>query len=120
MGETFQKREPVGRGDAESLAIQILNYIVTDDDRIVQLLNVTGLQPETLRDVAQSPDFMLGVLEYVAKDDGLLKGIQQELGIRPAAVLVAIVHLSSGIEVEPLEAPSRLKMPGLSKRSLFQ
>jgi hypothetical protein len=115
MTETFQ-----GRGDAESIAIQVLNFIVTDDDRIVQFLNVTGLQPETLRDAAKSPGFLLGVLEYVSKDEELLKGIEEELGIRPAAILVAIVHLSPGIEVEPLEPPPGLRLPGLPKRNLFQ
>jgi hypothetical protein len=120
MTETFQGREVVGLGDAEGIAIQVLNFIVTDDDRIVQFLNVTGLQPETMRDAAKSPDFLLGVLEYVSKDEGLLKAVEQELDIRPAAILVAIVHLSPGIEVEPVEKPSSLKLPGLPKRNLFQ
>jgi hypothetical protein len=113
--ETLQSRD-----DAESVAIQVLNFIVTDDDRIVQFLNVTGLQPETIREAATSPGFLLGVLEYISKDEGMLKRIEQELSIRPAAILVAIVHLSPGIEVEPLEQPSGLKLPGLSKRNLFQ
>jgi hypothetical protein len=120
MAETFQGREIVGRGDAESVAIQVLNFIVTDDDRIVQFLNVTGLQPETIRNAAKEPGFLLGVLEYASKDEGLLKGIEQELGIRPAAILVALVNLSPGIEVEPLEKPSGLTVPGLPKRNLFQ
>jgi len=120
MSETFQGREIVGRGDAESIAIQVLNFIVTDDDRIVQFLNVTGMQPETMREAAKSPDFLLGVLEYASKDEGMLKAIEQELGIRPAAILVAIVHLSPAIEVEPVEQPSGLKLPGLPKRKLFQ
>jgi len=38
MTETLQ-----GRSDAESIAVQVLNFIVTDDDRIVPFLNVTGL-----------------------------------------------------------------------------
>jgi hypothetical protein len=37
----------------------------------------------------------------VAKDNELLKAIDQELKIRPAAVLAAIVHLSPKPEVEP-------------------
>ena len=120
LAETFQGREIVGRSDAESIAIQVLNYIVTDEDRIVQFLNVTGLQPETIRDAAKSPDFLLGVLEYVAKDEQLLKGIEEQLSIRPAAILVAIVHLAPDIEVEPLEKKPGAKMPSLPKRSLFE
>ena len=90
MTETFQGRIIAGRGDAESIAIQVLNFIVADIDRIIQFLNITGLQPETIRESATSSHFLLGVLEYVAKDDELLKAIDQEMKIRPAVILAAI------------------------------
>ena len=58
MTETFQGRVIAGRGDAESIAIQVLNFIVDDVDRIIQFLNVTGLQPETIRESATSSHFL--------------------------------------------------------------
>src|SRR5918993_2269270 len=118
MAETFQGRTIAGRSDAESIAIQVLNFIVADVDRIIQFLNVTGLQPETIRASATSSHFLLGVLEYVAKDDELLKAIDQELKIRPAAILAAIVYLSP----EPEAKPSDNKVdaaPHLPRRNLF-
>jgi hypothetical protein len=118
MTETFQGRTILGRGDAESVAIQVLNFIVADVDRIIQFLNVTGLQPETIRTSATSSHFLLGVLEYVAKDDELLKAIDQNLKIRPTAVLAAIVYLSP----EPEEKLSDKKVdaaPQLPRRNLF-
>ena len=118
MAETFQGRTIAGRSDAESIAIQVLNFIVADVDRIIQFLNVTGLQPETIRASATSSHFLLGVLEYVAKDDELLKAIDQELKIQPAAILAAIVHLSP----EPEAKPSDNKVdaaPHLPRRNLF-
>ena len=54
MTETFQGRGIAGQSDAESVAIQVLNFIVADVDRIIQFLNVTGLQPETIRTSATS------------------------------------------------------------------
>jgi hypothetical protein len=102
MTETFQGRTIVGRSDAESVAIQDLNFIVADVNRIIQFLNVTGLQPETIRTSATSSHFLLGVLEYVAKDDELLKAIHEDLKIRPTAILTAIVHLSPEPEMKPL------------------
>jgi hypothetical protein len=36
-------------------------------------VNVTGLQPGTIRTSATSSHFLLGVLEYVAKHDELLR-----------------------------------------------
>lgn len=118
MTETFQGRSIVGRGDAESVAIQVLNFLVADVDRIIQFLNVTGLQPETIRASARSSHFLLGVLEYVAKDDELLKAIDQELKLRPAAVLAAIVHLSPVPNAEPSDKKSNAA-PQPPRRNLF-
>jgi hypothetical protein len=118
LTEMFQGRVIAGRGDAESVAIQVLNFIVADVDRIIQFLNITGLQPETIRASATSSHFLLGVLEYVAKDDELLKAIDEELKIRPAAILAAIVHLSP----EPEARPPKQKVdaaPQLPRRNLF-
>jgi hypothetical protein len=120
MTETFQGRAIADRGDAESVAIQVLNFIVSDVDRIIQFLNVTGLQPETIRASATSSHFLLGVLEYVAKDDELLKAIDEELKIRPAAILAAIVHLSPEPEMKPPGKDKKVDTaPQLPRRNLF-
>ena len=119
MTGTFQGRAIAGRSDAESVAIQVLNFIVSDVDRIIQFLNITGLQPETIRASATSSHFLLGVLEYVAKDDELLKTIDQELKIRPAAILAAIVHLSPEPEAEPSDRKVDAA-PNLPRRNLYQ
>jgi hypothetical protein len=63
MTELFQGGTVAGRGDVKGVAIQVLNFIVADVDRIIQFLNVTGLQPETIRESATSSHFLLGVLE---------------------------------------------------------
>jgi hypothetical protein len=54
------------------LGLKVLAFIVADVDRIIQFLNITGLQPETIRESAQSTLFLQGVLDYVSKDDELL------------------------------------------------
>ena len=119
MTETFQGRVIAGRGDAESIAIQVLNFIVADVDRIIQFLNITGLQPETIRESATSSHFLLGVLEYVAKDDELLKAIDQEMQIRPAAIQLAIIHLTQESETRPIDKKID-PAPQLPRHNLFQ
>ena len=120
MTETFQGRTIVGRSDAESVAIQVLNFIVADVDRIIQFMNVTGLQPETIRTSATSSHFLLGVLEYVAKDDELLKAIHEDLKIRLTAILTAIVHLSPEPEMKPLDEDKKVDTSHqLPRRNLF-
>jgi hypothetical protein len=106
--------------DAEDVAIQVLNFIVSDLDRMIQFLNVTGLQPETIRDSARSPLFLLGVLDYVAKDDELLKAIHQELAIRPAAVMAAILHIAPEPEEPSVRKKPTAAVPSVSRRKLYQ
>lgn len=118
MTETFQGETIAGRSDAESVAIQVLNFIVADIDRIIQFLNVTGLQPETIRTSATSSHFLLGVLEYVSKDDELLKAIDQAMKIRPTVILAAIVHLSPEAEAKPSNQNVDAA-PQLPRRNLF-
>lgn len=118
MTETFQGRIIAGRSDAESVAIQVLNFIVADVDRIIRFLNVTGLQPATIRASATTQHFLLGVLEYVAKDDELLKATDQELMVRPTAILASIVHLSPDPEAKRADKKVDAA-PQLPRRNLF-
>jgi len=121
MAETFQGRIITGRGDAESVAVEVLNFIVADVDRIIRFLNITGLQPETIRESAKSPLFLLGVLDYVSKDEELLKAIEKELNIRPSAIQVAIVQLTPEPEGKHLPPAGRATpAPTLPRRSLFR
>jgi hypothetical protein len=58
--ETGSKRGPAASENADALGIKVPAIIVADVDRIIQFLNVTGLQPETIREPAQSSLFLLG------------------------------------------------------------
>jgi hypothetical protein len=119
MSETEHSNSPRGRGDAENIAIQVFNFIVTDVDRIIKFLNITGLQPETIRESAKSAHFLLGVLDYASKDEELLKAIEREIGIRPAAILVAAVHLAPQPEAGDAGREPNHSRAELPRRSLY-
>jgi hypothetical protein len=70
--EPVSTRGLAGSEHVDDLGIKVLAFIVADVDRIIQFLNITGLQPETIRATTQSTPFLQGVLEYVSKDDELL------------------------------------------------
>jgi hypothetical protein len=103
VGETGSKRRPAASEDVDTLGIKVLAFIVADVDRIIQFLNVTGLQPETIRESAQSSLFLLGVLDYMTKNDELLRAIHQELNIAPATILTALGHQTPAFETKPLD-----------------
>jgi hypothetical protein len=121
--ETGSKRGLEGSESIDALGIKVLDFIVADVDRIIQFLNVTGLQPETIRESAQTSLFLQGVLEYVSKDDNLLRAIHQELNIAPAAILTALGHQAPASEIKPLdrslERNSEAVAP-LPRRNLFK
>lgn len=117
--ETFSKGSLAGSGHADALGIQVLAFIVADVDRIIQFLNVTGLQPETIRRSAKSSLFLQGVLDYVSKDDELLKAIHQELNIAPSSILGALGHRTPPSELKPLATKTEA-VPPLPRRNLFK
>ena len=103
----------------DDLGIKVLAFIVADVDRIIQFLNITGLQPETIRASAQSTLFLQGVLDYVSKDDELLKAIHQELNIAPAAILGALGHQTPASGTKPPDQKTEA-VPPLPRQSLFK
>lgn len=120
MDETSSIHEASGRGNSEDLAIKVFEWIVSDIDRIIEFLNVTGLQPETLRESAKSSHFLLGVLDYVSKDDELLKKIHEELTIRPNAIMAAVGHLAPKPEAPMTAEKKPESFSHLPRRSLFR
>ena len=119
MAETGSKHRPAASEAVDALGIKVLAFIVADVDRIIQFLNVTGLQPETIRESAQSSLFLLGVLDSMSKDDELLRAIHQELNIAPAAILTALGHQTPTSETKPLDGKIEAA-PSLPRRNLFE
>jgi hypothetical protein len=119
MKETGSQRGSEGSEITDALGIKVLDFIVADVDRIIQFLNVTALQPETIREAARSSLFLLGVLDYVSKDDELLRAIHQELNIAPAAILTALGHQTPASETQVLDTTAKAA-PRLPRRNLFK
>lgn len=120
MSDPNPDPRPSFQEDADSLGLRVFEFLVADVDRIIQFMNVTGLQPETLRESARTPLFLLGVLDYVSKDDELLKLIDEELGLSPETILSAAGHraaVSDTLKQEKQVPDGRSQLP---RRSLFR
>ncbi len=77
------------KDEAETLALQVLAFLLSDSKQISRFLALTGMDPQNLRDVATSPDLQVATLEYLLSDEGLLLMFCQEVGIDPAIVAPA-------------------------------
>jgi hypothetical protein len=82
------------RAQSEELAIHVLGWIAAGDWRVRDFLKISGLQPETIRKVAGSPVFLLGVLDYLAGDEALLRAFAIETEMHPATVMAARAALA--------------------------
>ena len=70
---------------AETLAIQALAFIAEEPDRLAAFLGATGLSPDSIRESANQPHFLLGVLEHMLSNESLLVAFADS-GINPADI----------------------------------
>jgi hypothetical protein len=74
---------------AEMLAIQALSHIAESPERLARFLALTGIEAQSLRDAAQEPNFLLGVLDHLASDETLLREFANAQDVAPEAVTAA-------------------------------
>ena len=71
---------------AETVAIQALNFIAEDPERLGRFLALSGIGPESLRAAAAEPAFLAGVLDHVLGDERLLVAFAERVELDPAHV----------------------------------
>lgn len=80
---------------AAALAITALAYLAGNPEHLERFLALTGISPADIRAAAQQPDFLAGVLDYVAGDEALLRAVAGHAGIAPEE-LDRARHMLSG------------------------
>lgn len=85
-----RRPDPRERQDAAiALAIAALSFIASEPERLGRFLALTGIGPESIREAAREPDFLLGVLDHLAGDEALLIAFANENAIAPEEVASA-------------------------------
>ena len=96
------------RESAETLAIQALTYLGEEPERLHRFLALSGIGPESLRDAACEPHFLLGVLDHLVGDDTLLQAFSGEARLSPQSIVTPVEVPRSSLEHDlPL-----LRVPG--------
>jgi hypothetical protein len=72
---------------AEHLCAQALAYLASDEERMWRFFDLTGLSPDTIREVAGTPGFALAVLDHLLGDEQLLLAFAADSSVDPAAVM---------------------------------
>lgn len=89
-----KRKSDNGRDSAERLALSILAWMATDDERLYPFLAATGVTPDTLRASAADPGFLAGLLDHVVGDEATLMAAAQALAVPPERIAAAWRQLS--------------------------
>ncbi|HZD88585.1 MAG TPA: DUF3572 domain-containing protein [Pseudolabrys sp.] len=92
----MKDRDSTAREAAETVAIQALSFIAGDAERLGRFLTVTGIGPAEIRSAAREPEFLAGVLDYLAHDEHLLTEFARQTDHDPITVSQARVVLGGG------------------------
>ena len=81
--------QPLSRQSAEALAISGLQRLAADDDLLMRFCNVTGILANEMRQAAQQPHFLVGVLDfYLSHEPDVISWAEAE-NFDPESVIAA-------------------------------
>ncbi len=83
------KRSRVTHEDAEKLAIDALSFLAGEPGLLAQFAAVTGHTPATIRAEIASPEFLVGILDFLMDDESLLLVFASHQGITPPDIIAA-------------------------------
>ena len=74
---------------AEIVAVQALSFIAGNPERLGLFLAESGIGPETLRNSAADPRFLVSVLDFVMRDDATVKAFASVSQLHPTNIAAA-------------------------------
>jgi hypothetical protein len=86
---------PINEAD-ETLALQLVGWIVADSVRAERMLSLTGLDPADLRTSLTRPATLGALMDFVINHEPDLIACAQDLGVKPAELVAARGRLGSG------------------------
>ena len=72
--------------EAERLAFKALAFLAADAERLGRFLGSTGLGPEELRDKADDPELLAGVLDYLLSNEAMVIEFCRALEVPPGMI----------------------------------
>lgn len=78
---------------AESIAIQALSHIASDNDLLGRFMETTGLALEELREAASEPGFLSAVLTFLRQDEPECLCFSSNAGLSPTDIQSAAMTL---------------------------
>lgn len=83
-----QKDTPAAQ-DAEATAVAILGWLAGEPDLLSRFLALTGVAPSDVRDAANDPGFLAGLVDFLMGHEPTLLAFCEASGVQPEAVIRA-------------------------------
>ncbi len=93
------KQPKLSKSCAETMAIEVLNFLAADPLRLDRFLALSGLGRDSLRAAAGEPGFLAAILDHLASDERLLLAFAANTGHAPATIAKARDILSPPAEM---------------------
>jgi hypothetical protein len=77
------------RASAETLALKGLAFLAGDGETLERFLEISGLNPDGLRERVDDPLLLAAVLDFVLGDDKILLAFAEEEAVDPKVVHAA-------------------------------
>ncbi|MEP9398396.1 DUF3572 domain-containing protein [Mesorhizobium sp. KR2-14] len=81
---------------AEAIAIQALGFVASDPELLPRFLSITGIEASAIRQAAQEPGFLAGVLQFLLAHEPTLLSFCEASGIAPGEIAKALRQLPLG------------------------
>ena len=84
---------------AETRALEVLTWVLSEDDLIQVFMGATGASQNDLRSNTLSHEFLLSILDFVLMDDRWVISCGKFLNIDPSQIQLIRMSLDGGQEV---------------------
>ena len=84
---------------AETRALEVLTWVLSEDDLIQVFMGATGASQNDLRSNTLSHEFLLSILDFVLMDDRWVISCSKFLNIDPTQIQLIRMSLDGGQEM---------------------
>ena len=84
---------------AETKALEVLTWVLSEDDLIQVFMGTTGASKNDLRSNTLSHEFLISILDFVLMDDRWVISCSKFLNIDPSQIQLIRMSLDGGQEV---------------------
>ena len=77
------KASSLNAADASIIALNLIAYIASDEDRLERFLGLSGISLNDLQSSAASPEFQGFILDYALQDESLIIAFAESCSMKP-------------------------------------